>query len=129
MLFWDVVTLELRSKGESVPKRSRQTSHWIPATLLGMAMVARGEIGLLIIQLGLNDTSFLSEEAFLVAIWAIVLNTIIGPVSVGILLRRFDKTIADDPRWGIQTRSSEDRSKSELDPTSLPQAVAADQCR
>lgn len=72
-------------------------------------MVARGEIGLLIIQIGLNETSFLSEEAFLVAIWSIILNTIIGPLSVGLLLRKFDRTIADSARWGLQASPSEAR--------------------
>lgn len=71
-------------------------------------MVARGEIGLLIIQLGLNDTSYLSEEAFLVAIWGIVLNTVIGPMAVGLLLRKFDRAIADNPRWGLQVHSSDE---------------------
>lgn len=77
-------------------------------------MVARGEIGLLIIQLGLNDTSFLSEEAFLVAIWAIVLNTILGPLSVGLLLNKFEETIANDPRWGVQKQGAEDGSSPDL---------------
>ncbi|KAJ4385521.1 hypothetical protein N0V93_009950 [Gnomoniopsis smithogilvyi] len=104
---WDTLSECRRTKGSSSSKLKLVTSHWAPATLLGMAMVARGEIGLLIIQLGLNDTSFLSEEAFLVAIWAIVLNTVIGPMSVGLLLRKFDRAIADNPRWGIQNYSSE----------------------
>lgn len=80
-----------------------------------MAMVARGEIGLLIIQIGLNQTTFLSEEAFLVAIWAIVLNTIIGPVLVGLLLKRADQAIANDPRWGIQKHPAEALSEGHGD--------------
>lgn len=81
-------------------------NHGAPAALLGMAMVARGEIGLLIIQLGLSETSFLSEEAFLVSIWAIVLNTIVGPVSVGLLLRKFDQAIAEDRQWGLKVKNT-----------------------
>ena len=77
---------------------------WAPAALLGTAMVARGEIGLLIIQIGLNETPYLSQKAFVIGVWAIVLNTIIGPVSVGILLKRVGKAIADDKRWGTQVR-------------------------
>jgi len=83
---------------------------WAPATLLGMAMVARGEIGLLIIQIGLNQTPFLSEEAFITAAWAIVLNTIIGPVGVGVLLGKLGKHICDDPRWGTQVSDSDEFS-------------------
>ncbi|PVH74311.1 hypothetical protein DL98DRAFT_658886 [Cadophora sp. DSE1049] len=91
---------------------------WAPATLLGMAMVARGEIGLLIIQIGLNQTPFMSETAFITAAWPIVLNTIIGPVGVGILLGKLGKQICDDPRWGtqsIETEEAEDNSSSGLE--------------
>lgn len=81
---------------------------WAPATLLGMAMVARGEIGLLIIQIGLNQTPFMSETAFITAAWAIVLNTIIGPIGVGILLGKLGSQICDDPRWGTQLVETEE---------------------
>ncbi|KAL2017336.1 hypothetical protein VTK56DRAFT_2309 [Thermocarpiscus australiensis] len=84
------------------------TASWAPATLLGAAMVARGEIGLLIIQLGLNETPFLSRKAFVIGIWAIVLNTIIGPVLVGALLSRVGSKIANDVRWGVQPRHDSD---------------------
>lgn len=86
-------------------------------------MVARGEIGLLIIQLGLNDTDFLSEEAFLVAVWAIVLNTIIGPVSVTLLLKKSEKAISGDPQWGIQKQEAEDSDAPGLGSTSPRPAV------
>lgn len=116
-----MVSERRRRKAKSSSTQEFSASPWAPATLLGMAMVARGEIGLLIIQLGLNDTVFLSEEAFLVAIWGIVLNTIIGPVSVGVLLRRFDRAIADNPRWGLQTLSSDDERATEpSDPPQVP---------
>jgi hypothetical protein len=69
-----------------------------------MAMVARGEIGLLIIQVGLNQTPFLSEEAFVTGVWAIILNTIIGPMSVGILLRRQGSMVYNDKVWGVQLK-------------------------
>lgn len=118
---WDTISQAMRSKREPSSKREPRSVRWAPATLLGMAMVARGEIGLLIIQLGLNDTSFLSQEAFLVAIWAIVLNTIIGPVSVGLLLRRYDRIIAEDTRWGMQAMAPATGSTSDDGATtSLP---------
>ena len=72
--------------------------------MLGMAMVARGEIGLLIIQVGLNETPFLSEAAFVTAAWAILLNTVIGPVSVGLLLRTHRLAVYGDERWGVQEK-------------------------
>lgn len=94
-----------------------------------MAMIARGEIGLLIVQLGFNETSFLSEEAFLVAIWAIVINTILGPVSVGLLLRRLDVMIAEDPRWGLQKQDRDGTDPTTVVTTTLSpvQATVAEQ--
>ncbi|KAL1856500.1 hypothetical protein Daus18300_010657 [Diaporthe australafricana] len=115
---WDLI-----SQRSPVLQRRPFSGHWAPATLLGMAMVARGEIGLLIIQLGLNDTSFLSEEAFLVAIWAIVLNTILGPLFVGLLLNRLEETIAKDPRWGVQKQEAEGSSSLGLPQISLQQVA------
>lgn len=86
------------------PANARMSASWAPATLLGTAMVARGEIGLLIIQIGLNETPFLTRKAFVVGVWAIVLNTIIGPVSVGVLLKKVGDQIATDKTWGIQSK-------------------------
>ena len=97
---WDLIT----SSGKSMHSVEGPTAitNWAPAALLGTAMVARGEIGLLIIQIGLNETPYLSEKAFIIAIWAIVVNTIVGPISVGILLRKIGARIANDSRWGTQ---------------------------
>ncbi|MCJ1393152.1 hypothetical protein MMC18_006024 [Xylographa bjoerkii] len=70
-----------------------------PAAILGSAMVARGEIGFLISSLAASrcvfadpastpsDTS-IGNDIFLIITWAIVLCTIIGPLSVGLLVRR-----------------------------------------
>ncbi|KAF2134064.1 hypothetical protein P153DRAFT_363070 [Dothidotthia symphoricarpi CBS 119687] len=71
-----------------------------PALVLGMAMVARGEIGLLIVQIGYNNTSYVSSDGFITAIWAILLNTIIGPIFVGSLIKFKGETIAKGP-WGL----------------------------
>ncbi|KAK0641906.1 Cation/H+ exchanger [Cercophora newfieldiana] len=98
---WDLIT-----SGQSMHSIDKPTvAKWAPATLLGTAMVARGEIGLLIIQIGLNETPYLTEKAFIIGIWAIVLNTIIGPISIGIFLRKFGARIANDPRWGTQGKN------------------------
>jgi Kef-type K+ transport system membrane component KefB len=70
------------------------------AVLLGMAMVARGEIGLLIIQIGYNETSFVSRESFMTGIWAILLNTIVGPIAVGVVVRLNGEAIGKGP-WGL----------------------------
>lgn len=50
-------------------------------------MVVRGEIGILIIGIGHNETPYVSDEDFITGAWAIILNTIIGPVIVGLLVR------------------------------------------
>lgn len=77
------------------------------ALLVGFAMVARGEIGFLIASLsqssgtlvlkrqglvaernGNGDAGTSGEDVFLVIIWAVVLCTIVGPVAVGMIVRR-----------------------------------------
>jgi len=58
-----------------------------PSVMLGSAMVARGEIGLLIVQIGFNKTSLLSRDAFVTGVWAILLNTIVGPIAVGVVVK------------------------------------------
>ena len=73
-----------------------------PASIVGTAMMARGEIGFLIAALAENTGIFAFQddfaaredsgsEIYLVTVWAIVLCTVIGPVSVGLLVRRVEK--------------------------------------
>lgn len=76
-----------------------------PAALLGAAMVARGEIGLLIVQIGYNETSYVTDAGLHIAVWAILLNTIIGPMVVGLLIKFKGSGIAQGS-WGTQ-RSAE----------------------
>ena len=71
---------------------------WVPAAFLGLAMCARGEIGLLIAQIGYTESRLLREEGFLVAIWAILLNTLVGPITVGVLVKRFGAKVKAG-RW------------------------------
>lgn len=79
--------------------------------LLGSAMVARGEIGLLIIEIGYNETSYVSKEGFITAVWAILLNTIIGPVTVGYLVKYSGRRIGES-QWGLQkVETPEERRK------------------
>ncbi|KAJ3352252.1 Hsp70 ATPase ssc1 [Allomyces javanicus] len=80
-----------------------------PAALLGLGLVARGEIGILIAQLAYsggvtsrNDpaqTPALGEEPFLLATWAIVVCTVVGPLGMAALARRWWPRIAAGP-WG-----------------------------
>ncbi|KAL1841087.1 hypothetical protein VTJ49DRAFT_7418 [Mycothermus thermophilus] len=96
---WDLLAHWHKADGQ------RKSVSWSLAALLGAAMVARGEIGLLIIQVGLNETPFLTQKAFAIGVWAIVLNTILGPVTVGMLLRRAGADIAANLRWGVQAKA------------------------
>jgi hypothetical protein len=81
--------------------RSHSNTTWLSGLLLGSAMVARGEIGLLIIEIGFNETSYVSEDAFITGVWAILLNTIIGPMAVGLLVKFYGKRIGEG-EWGLQ---------------------------
>ena len=86
--------------------------------MLGSAMVARGEIGFLISSLAESNGIFgttqggESSDIFLVATWAILLCTIVGPISIGTMVnrvRRLQKarvsdTAKPDPLggWGVE---------------------------
>jgi Kef-type K+ transport system membrane component KefB len=89
---------ESPSKSPQHPERRSCTST-APALLLGCMMVARGEIGLLILQLGYIQSGHVSDQGFLVGTWAVVLNTLIGPIAVGMITRRYGEAIIQG-EWG-----------------------------
>jgi len=94
---------EHRKGGELTRQTTRQAAakaSVAPGLLLGMAMVARGEIGLLIVEIGYNNTQYVSQAGFLTAIWAILLNTILGPIGVGLLISRKGEAIGRGA-WGL----------------------------
>ena len=103
--------MEMTEEGES--RENAQHSRdkrlgsdiWLSALFLGSAMVARGEIGLLIIEVGYNQTSYVSEEGFITGIWAILLNTILGPITVGLLAKFHSDKIAHG-KWGLQLQQT-----------------------
>jgi len=72
-------------------------------------MVARGEIGFLISAVA-EGSGILSAEQFLIVTWAIILCTLVGPVAVGLLVRRVKSLEARAPHiraqvlgaWGVQ---------------------------
>ena len=62
-----------------------------PCVILGVAMIARGEIGFLISSLAESNGMFSTgedDQIFLVVTWAIVICTVVGPLGVGLLVRR-----------------------------------------
>ncbi|KAL2005590.1 hypothetical protein VTN00DRAFT_10083 [Thermoascus crustaceus] len=79
-----------------------------PPSILGLAMVARGEIGYLIASLAETNGIFVqsssnggrSSEIYLVVIWAITLCTLVGPISVGTLVKRVKKLQKQRERSG-----------------------------
>jgi Kef-type K+ transport system membrane component KefB len=95
-----------------------------PASVLGTAMVSRGEIGFLIASVAESRGIFAnntldgkttrndSSEIFLIVIWAITLCTIIGPLGVGLLVRRVRTLQGKEPQqfvgrgplgtWGVR---------------------------
>lgn len=118
-----------RETDQAKPARLKPLSLY-PAALLGSAMVARGEIGFLISAVAESQGVFAgravqggqregragvplqASELFLVVTWAILLCTLIGPVVVGLLVRRVRKlqvtererqTGREDPlgEWGL----------------------------
>ncbi|WVW82673.1 hypothetical protein I302_104684 [Kwoniella bestiolae CBS 10118] len=91
LLFWPK-----SNKTQDASTGTTDTSSWRGAAFLGCAMVARGEIGLLISQIAYNTPNpLLNEDEFLIVNWGIILCTIAGPLSVGWIVRRFGKSIMD----------------------------------
>lgn len=104
-----------KSKKPQIPK----PMSLYPATMLGSAMVARGEIGFLISSVAESNgvfgpsTAGGSSELYLIVTWAILLCTLIGPVTVGLMakrvkrlqaMERHDSAGRTDPLgiWGMQ---------------------------
>ena len=103
ILFWPIEGKRKATWKETLRAR-------LPAALLlSFAMIARGEIGLLsvgflisncmaltfICLLRVSQIAYttpeqqLDEDGFLITTWAIVLCTVIGPVGVGYIIKRF----------------------------------------
>ncbi|KAI5840584.1 Cation/H+ exchanger, partial [Tricharina praecox] len=60
-----------------------------PASILGLAMVARGEVAFLIASVAQSSGIFDSSEGlYLIVVWAAMVCTIAGPLGVGSLVRR-----------------------------------------
>lgn len=108
-----------RENKSSLPTKPKSL---YPPTILGLAMIARGEVGYLIASLAESQGIFSAQESesstsssseiYLVIIWAISICTLIGPICVGTLVRRVknvQKTRVNsgtpDPLgvWGLDT--------------------------
>lgn len=83
----------------------------IPAAIISMAMIARGEIGFLIASLSFSagtltvqsaastsyDKPASSQDLFLSITWAVVLCTVFGPIGVGIVVRKLRRMDGECP--------------------------------
>lgn len=82
---------ERASSSSSLPPKPKSL---YPSSILGLAMVARGEIGYLIASLAESKGIFGqgptggSSDTYLVVVWAISICTLLGPICVGTLVRR-----------------------------------------
>lgn len=80
------------------------------ALLIGLAMIARGEVGFLIASLAQSSDTLIfrshggsennpgNEDLFVVLVWAITLCTIIGPLGVGIMTKRLGQRARESLR-------------------------------
>jgi len=107
---WNLIS---KPKGASITQALSLKTTIFPAALLGSAMVARGEIGLLIVEIGYNETPYVSSTGLQVAVWAILLNTIIGPMVVGLIIKYKGGEIGRG-QWGIQ-KGSQQAELSEME--------------
>jgi hypothetical protein len=91
-------------------------------------MVARGEISLLILNLAREASpDLMPDDLFYIAIWATLLCTIVGPLTVGIIVKRMKRTgKALPPDWGpvIKTHTPSVASASSRSPPSSLTAEA-----
>lgn len=109
-------------KATGSAQRPRNPLSLYPATLLGAAMVARGEIGFLITSVAEGNGMFAatggvggedSSELYLVVVWAVVLCTIGGPLAVGALMRRIRK-LEGGKKEGTRTGVGGDEGRGPL---------------
>ena len=96
VVVWNILSTTRSSQS---PRLARFRESVVPALFIGTAMVARGEIGLLIAQIARGSESLgaglLGDEAFLVAIWAILLCTLFSPIGVGFIVNRWKSRIVN----------------------------------
>lgn len=90
----DAVNDSTNTAEQHVSKSPSKPLSLYPASILAFAMVSRGEIGFLISSLADSNAIFASDgndDIFLIVTWAIVLCTVVGPVGVGLLVKRLKR--------------------------------------
>ncbi|BGP53915.1 hypothetical protein JCM8202v2_001487 [Rhodotorula sphaerocarpa] len=99
-----------KQKGDGAKKGSGSRAYFLHETLpaagfIGLALVARGEIGVLVLQVARTASAessdpILREPPYLTGLWAVALCTIAGPISFGLLTKRYGERIKEG-EWGI----------------------------
>lgn len=95
----EAVPTDSAAKAKPEPPSLPKPKSLYPASILGAAMVARGEIGFLVSAIAQSNGTFdstrhdpsssgSSQDLFLIVTWAIMLCTVAGPVIVGLIVRR-----------------------------------------
>lgn len=102
--FWARITARRNGTQYLVPSMKRPNH--LAASIISLAMVARGEIGFLIASLASSSGTLKTstpdgknelknnQEVFLVIIWAISICTLIGPIGVGLAVRKLNQKVA-----------------------------------
>lgn len=102
-----------RKMGNGAHRRSRSSiveepvPH-IPALVVSLAMIARGEIGCLIASLSssagtlttqpaIEGSSASEQDIFLVIMWAVMLCTLVGPIGLGFVVTKHRRNVAGNP--------------------------------
>lgn len=102
--FWARITARRNGTQYLVPSMKRPNH--LAASMISLAMVARGEIGFLIASLASSSGTLKTstpngknelennQDVFLVIIWAISICTLIGPIGVGLAVRKLNQEVA-----------------------------------
>ena len=74
-------------------------------------MTTRGEIGFLIAAVAQSAGVISPEEVYLVVIWGILLCTLMGPIGVGIVVRRIKNVGREEglKDWGVSVEEVAER--------------------
>lgn len=106
---------EMPVRGRLVPSKTPAPPRSLyPPAIMGMAMVARGEVAFLIASVADSQGIFKTEsgdqsEIYTIVMWAALLCTIAGPIGVGMMVTRvkaLEKESAE--RRGVEGRGGRD---------------------
>jgi hypothetical protein len=81
-------------------------------------MTTRGEIGFLIAAVAQSTGVLMPEEVYLVVVWAIVLCTLLGPIGIGVTVRKIQRVkenVEDADVLGTWGEMSLEERNGELD--------------